>query len=534
IFEQAHASLPITYEESIDSRITINEATDEVIITVNENEFTNQINEEAPVVFFSYDWGLVKAGSPATISKGEDNKVAFAFPRADRALAEIKTFEGVLAQEEKGVAIDSKSLQIIEKSSGDEKVVKEIDAKEDRLGNNENGGATIGLLTAVLFAVFGGLILNLMPCVFPILSMKALSLVKIASKNRKESLLHGMSYTAGILLSFLGLAGAIIALKAGGAEIGWGFQLQNPLVVMLIVWLLFVIGLNLFGAFDITGRFTQIGSNKLANAQGYTQDFFTGVLAVIVATPCTAPFMGVALGYALVQPAYVTILVFLGLGLGLALPFLLLSIMPALQKIMPKPGAWMETFKQFLAFPMWATAIWLVWVLVQQSGAQGLVSVLSGVLIISFVLWLIKHKPKGPLKAFKTLALIFCVIGLWKSGTMLGNLKTEQVAYSPTVLENALKTDNPVFVNMTAAWCITCKVNEISIKSDEVQKLFEEKGMTYIVGDWTLMDSEITKYLESFDRTGVPLYVYYPSGDRENPVVLPQILTPQIIEEIIN
>ncbi len=471
-----------------------------------------------PILFFSEDWGLVKAGSAADIQT-KNSKTIFSFPRTDRALADISSFKGVLAQGNIGFQINEIPLTVSEEKLSPPPV-------------------QTNLWSAVLFAILGGLILNLMPCVFPILSMKALSLVKISDKSRGDSLKHGLSYTAGVLLSFAGLAGLIIALKAGGAEIGWGFQLQNPLVVLILTWVLFAIGLNLFGSFDVTTRWTHIGSGTVAKSTGLVQDFLTGILAVIVATPCTAPFMGVALGYALLQPPSVTFLIFLSLGFGLSLPFLLFSFLPVLQKIMPKPGAWMEIFKQFLAFPMWATTIWLTWVLVQQAGTNGLIAVLSGALLISLSAWLLTHKPLGIWRWIKILLLILCVVGIFKATQFQTTQAYEQIAYTPETLKRELSTDHPVFVNMTAAWCITCKINEVIFKREDIQTAFNAQNTTYIVGDWTLLRPEITAYLESFDRTGVPLYIYYPArnketGDRPDPQILPQILTPSMLKNIL-
>ncbi len=522
-FEAAKRELPSYLEDSIDFK----ESGNQLEIELEKNPFETVKNSE-PIHFFSYDWGIIKNGYPATIRQ-EDTKTILSFPRSDRALEEIPSLHGVLAQGKKGI-------QTAQKPETQGTLLQESHIKPIK-----SDTPVSSFLTALLFAILGGILLNLMPCVFPILSMKALSLVKIAEKNRADAIKHGLSYTGGIILSFIVLASAILALKSGGAEIGWGFQLQNPLVILGLSWLLFVIGLNFLGVFDITGRWAQMGSDKLVQSKGLTKDFLTGVLAVIVATPCTAPFMGIALGYALIQPSFITFIIFIGLGFGLALPFLLLSISPTLQKSLPKPGAWMETFKQFLAFPMWATVIWLCWVLVQQSGTQGLLAVLSGIWIISFILWLMKYKPsntKG--QGFKILLLILCVLGLFKATQLIKNPDSSiQKTYTSELLEKALESESPVFVNMTAAWCITCKVNEIVLESHEIQTLFKDQNVTYIIGDWTVMNPDITAYLESFDRTGVPLYVYYPPHynkdvDRPEAEILPQMLTKSIIRNTID
>ena len=507
-FEKANQSFTQLYTGDVE--MVVSDA--DVVLTLANHPFSS--DEE--IMYFTNDWGLVVAGAPATVSVDEGTgQTQFTFPRSDRDIDSIKDVSGVLAQAGVGYEIDYNSPQI--KSEG-------------VVASTQSQDIAVGVWTAILFAFLGGLVLNLMPCVFPILSMKALSLVKIAEKNKAESFKHGLSYTAGILLSFIGLALVIVAIKAGGAEVGWGFQLQNPFVVVGMTWILIAISLNLLGVFDISGRFTQVGSKQVANAHGLTQDFLTGVLAVIVATPCTAPFMGVALGFALVQPAFVTVIIFMALGLGLALPFLLLAVIPGLQKILPKPGAWMDTFKQFLAFPMFATAIWLTWVLVQQVGTVGVISALVGGLIIAFLAWLSNKKPTT---LMKWTLIILSIFGLYKSAMMLESDLINEVAYTPAALEQALESGDPVFVNMTAAWCITCKINERVVKSDDIQEAFLENNVQYIEGDWTLMDDDITKYLQSFDRTGVPLYVYY-AGEGKDPVVLPQILTKKIIKNQIN
>ena len=327
-----------------------------------------------------------------------------------------------------------------------------------------------------------------MPCVFPVLSIKALSLVKIAEKHPTAAKFHGLAYTAGVVLSFVLIAAILIALKAGGSQIGWGFQLQNPYVVGALALLLLTIGLNMAGVFEIRNPFGNLGG-KLASGGGYSGSFFTGVLATLVATPCTAPFMAGAIAYALLQSEIVALGIFAALGFGLALPYLLLSIVPAFQKMLPRPGRWMETFRKILSVPMFLAALWLGWVLTQQIGPQN-------------------HD----------------------------NLEFGS-AYSESALEAALKTDQPVFVEMTAAWCITCKVNhKTSIDIDSTKTLFKEKNVIYLVGDWTNEDPAITKFLQGYGRSGVPIYVYYAPperGQRPQPKVLPQVLTPAIVQNTL-
>ena len=335
-------------------------------------------------------------------------------------------------------------------------------------------------------------------------------------------------------------------LKAGGATIGWGFQLQNPLIVGGLAYLLFIIGLNLAGFFEFSNKFGNMGQS-LAAKQGLSGSFFTGVLATLVATPCTAPFMAGAIGYALVQPAYVGLTVFAALGFGLALPYLALSVFPAFQKLLPKPGAWMDVFKQLLSFPMFGAALWLGWVLGIQTGADGMVSILIGMVLISFAIWMLKHKPKDTF--WRNFVFVFVLIAFFGSFLVMPKI-IKPIAmtdashvfgetYNPEKLSAVLSHDDPVFVEMTAAWCITCKINHrVAINVDSTKELFAKENVRFLIGDWTNEDPKITKFLESYGRNGVPLYVFYgardpATGERPEAVVLPQVLTPSIVKSYI-
>ncbi|HEY6530290.1 MAG TPA: thioredoxin family protein [Cellvibrionaceae bacterium] len=411
-----------------------------------------------------------------------------------------------------------------------------------------NSTAAIGFATALLLALAGGLILNLMPCVFPVLSLKALSLVSQAQQSPRQIRLQGWVYTAGVLVSFTALAGVLVILKAGGAQIGWGFQFQSPVFVLAMAYLMFLVGLNLSGVFVIGGSIAGVGSS-LADKGGYSGSFFTGVLATIVATPCTAPFMAAALGYALAQPALKLFAIFLSLGLGLALPYLVLASWPRLYKWLPKPGAWMERTKQALAFPMYAAAVWLVWVLAQQAGASAVLVALAGMVALALAVWLYSTTRNSHPRTEKlgtglalstllaTLALAYSGINLY-AGTHGENTQAAAAGskhhnwepYSAQRLQSLLAEGKPVFLNFTASWCISCLVNERVALSDEtVKDMFKTAGITYLKGDWTKRDAEITKILTQFGRSGVPLYVLYPAGNSQSPVELPQILTPDMV-----
>jgi len=386
-------------------------------------------------------------------------------------------------------------------------------------------------------ALLGGLLLNLMPCVFPVLSIKLLGLVKQAGEAPGRIRLHGAAYTLGVLASFLTLAGLLIALKGGGAGIGWGFQLQSPVVVALLAYLLFAMGLSLSGVVHLGGRLNGIGDG-LTRRAGYQGSFFTGVLATVVATPCTAPFMGAAVGFALTQAPVVGLAVFASLGLGLALPFLLLTLWPGALRVMPRPGAWMDTLKGALAFPVYATVAWLVWVLAQQVGPNGLLAGLTGLVLIGLAAWSWERagaggSVAGPLTRGVALAAVLAAAGLVGvlNGERAGAVSAPADGVEPFTqarLDALRAQGRTVFVDMTAAWCITCQVNErTALAGTRVREAFQAGNVAYLRGDWTNQNPEITRLLERYGRSGVPLYLLY-RGQAEA-VVLPQILTGGIV-----
>jgi thiol:disulfide interchange protein DsbD len=396
-------------------------------------------------------------------------------------------------------------------------------------------GETLGLMLALAFAFLGGLILNLMPCVLPILAMKALALSSHGGGSA-HARHEGLAYGAGAVVSFLVLGAAVIALRAGGAAIGWGFQLQEPIVVGGFALLMFAVGLNLSGVFELPGFG---GGDALTRRGGMTGAFFTGVLAVAVAAPCTAPFMAAALGYALTQPAAASLSVFLALGLGFAAPFVIIGFSPRLLKLIPPPGAWMLWLKQVLAFPMYGAAVWLVWVLTNEVGAIGVVAALGAMVTFALAAWIWTTSRTAStvgrgFGAFATLLAFIAALGFL-------SILVVSPAASPTVraadsgiphepytaarLEALRKENRPVFINATAAWCITCLVNErIAFSSGAVRDAFAKHHVACLIADWTSRNPEITKLLEDHGRDGVPLYLYYAPGATDAQV-LPQILT---------
>jgi len=397
-------------------------------------------------------------------------------------------------------------------------------------------GTGVTLIGALLGAVFGGLILNLMPCVFPVISIKALSLARSAHGERAKVRVEAWLYTLGVVVTMLALAILIIALKAGGAALGWGFQLQSPLVVGALALLTFLIGLNLLGAFEIGGRLQNAGQG-LTEGGGKRGAFFTGMLAVIVATPCTAPFMAGAVGYALAQSAPATLLIFGALALGFAAPFLLLAYLPGMLAKLPRPGPWMETFRQVLAFPMFATAIWLVWVLTNQTGSMGMVVILLSALGMAFAVWLIRRKPLAG-----RVALVACLVGgivmlrpLSGGAVVTSDIEISESAWSAEAVAAERAQGRTVFVDFTADWCVTCKVNErLVLSKPDMQQIFAETDTAFLVADWTNKNDDIARELERFGRAGIPLYLVYPPGhDDVSPMILPQILTRSVVEDAL-
>ncbi|HEX8362320.1 MAG TPA: thioredoxin family protein [Longimicrobium sp.] len=400
----------------------------------------------------------------------------------------------------------------------------------------------VGLLAAVLFALLGGVILNLMPCVFPILSLKALGLAGRGG-DRAGMQRDGLVFAAGVIVTFLAMAGLLMAVRSSGAQVGWGYQLQSPAVVGALAALMFVIGLNLAGVFEIGVSLTRLGG---LGGSGEGSAFLTGVLATVVATPCTAPFMGAAVGAALIRPPVEGLLIFGALGAGMAAPYVALSFWPGLAGRLPKPGRWMETFKQVLAFPMFAVAIWLIWVFGLQTGMGGAARLLFGLLLLAFAGWLIGRWPAIAVSARTRLATRALAIGAvivavtaavaaTRDETPLpaGGGKAVSLEWAPwsaAAVQEHRDAGRPVFVDFTAAWCISCQVNErVALETPAVRRAFAQRKVALLKADWTRRDPAITGALASFGRSGVPLYVYYPADPAAEPVVLPALLTPMIV-----
>ena len=391
------------------------------------------------------------------------------------------------------------------------------------------------ILLMILFAMAGGMILNLMPCVFPVLSLKALS---FASSNQEGAKPHlqGWAYTAGVVISFVAAAVIILVAKSAGNQLGWGFQLQHPTFVAAMAYLFFAMGLSLSGMFHIGTQWMGAGQN-LTNGHGLSASFFTGVLAAVVASPCTAPLMAPAIGFAFTQNGLIALLIFISLGFGMALPFLALSYSPKLASYMPRPGAWMDTLKQFLAFPLYITSVWLLWVLGRQTSTDGMSYTILGAVFLAFGIWMLQRSPSSKagtwfmrLLAVGCFALVVILTPTVSNSDQASIEHDGWTNYTPATLAELREQGKPVFVDLTADWCLTCKVNErVALDTSSVKAFAIDNGIVMLRGDWTQKDPEISKLLEKYGRNGVPLYLMYPANSSADAQVLPQILSEKTV-----
>jgi len=531
-FEQARRSVPM--ESPWPARYGVSKAGDPTLIVEAKGLKTDTIRD---VYFFPAEWGPVATMARQTASITADG-IRIPLRKGDAKAAMPAVLAGTLVLTEKT-------------ADGTVKQAFDVSAKLDPafVPTSSLAGAAgveqLSLVQALLFALLGGLILNLMPCVFPVLAMKAAAFARLAGHDRSDMRRDGLAYTAGVLAAFAAMAAVVVAIRASVGDVSWGFQFQSPVFSLLIAYLFFVVGLNLSGVFEVGGRLAGVGQG-LAARGGATGSFFTGVLAVIVATPCTAPFMAAALGFALSQPAPATVAVLLAMGLGLALPYLALSMTPALQRLMPRPGPWMDRLRQFLAFPMYASAVWMIWVLTQQTGSDGVLYALGGMILIAFAIWLLRlgsgSSPavwlrRGVAAAAVLLAFAAALkiedspaTAASASGSATSGVNFEGwERFSRDRMAAAHAAGKPVFVDFTAAWCITCLVNErVALETPATKKAFEQAGVVKLKGDWTNRDAEITAVLKELNRAGVPLYLFW-APDAERPKVLPQVLTETMI-----
>lgn len=490
--------------------------------------------------FFPFERGAVKAAEPQRPRVGLAGASFSLTPDlqslGDASLAGLVVYE---AQENgawvhRGVEIEARPGEAIAATDtsaaqfSDDYSLAELEGSSAPAAVSAENLTGIALLAALGLAFLGGLILNIMPCVLPVLSVKALQFAGGAHSG--DARRHGLLYFAGVMVTFLALAGVLIALRGAGEAVGWGFQLQTPWVTSLLALLFFVIGLNLLGVFEFGSGAQDVGSD-LASRGGDAGAFFTGALAVVAATPCTAPFMASAIGAALTQSAFTTLLIFAALGLGFALPLTLLHFMPGLQRLIPKPGVWMDRVKNVLAFPMFATAVWLLWVLTEQAGSDGVAALLLMFVAVGLVVLASRWGRAWTIAAL----LVLGVTGAFVWQPLLGVERQDVLVSEPwseARVEELQNDGRAVFVNFTAAWCVTCKVNEAAAFTPNVAVGFANSGTAYLVGDWTNRDEAIAAELAKHGRAGVPLYLYYPA-DGSGPRVLPQVLSESLMLQTI-
>ncbi|GAB4477646.1 MAG: thioredoxin family protein [Burkholderiaceae bacterium] len=528
-------------------------ALDAATATIEEGRirfaFKPRASDAAPasVEFFPLEEARIEPAAPQTLRR-EGDGVALYLTAAQPVVPEFKTLNGVLVVDGGPARADRggwAGIVSVPLAAGSVPVVADAAPVE--------GGASVTFWVALAGAFVGGLILNLMPCVFPVLSLKLLGLVQhqraedAAHVAHPALRTHGLVYAGGVIASFVALAAVLIALRAAGAQLGWGFQLQTPWVVAALTGLFFLIGLNLLGAFEFTWG-TALANARIGPqpaADRLSGSFGTGVLAVIVAAPCTAPFMGAALGYAITQPAPVALAVFAMLGIGMAAPYVALTVFPQLLARLPRPGAWMERFKQVMAFPMFATCVWLVWVLAQQVDVDAVGLLLLALVLLGLAAWAFGLAQRGA-QRYRWVALGAALLAAYATVSATGgenaapggaraavaNDAAQWQPWSRAALAQAIAAGKPVFVDFTAAWCVTCQANKrLVLNAAAVQNAFGARGVALMRADWTNRDPEITQELARFNRNGVPLYVLY--DGKGGAQVLPELLTERTVLEAL-
>lgn len=479
----------------------------------NELNLSSQMSEkfkDSEIYFFPYDQNLI---SHTAIQNSEIGKNSFTHKV-------LRSNQKILSPNIKGV---------ISFKSDDE--INSFYFSSNNV-SSENKFSSLNLLIALFSAFIGGLLLNLMPCVFPVISLKIFNFIEIAN-NKREVLFHGMSFSIGSIVTFISIGLIILILKIFGEEIGWGFQLQSPIFVSLLIYLFALLFLNFIGLFKIPNFFGKFGT-KTSDTNSYKSSFGTGVLAVAVATPCTAPFMGSALGLALTQPNFFSILIFLFLGIGFSLPYLIISLFPGTLSYLPKPGNWMETFRQIMAIPIFLTILWLIWILSNQISFINLMSVMLGVsfiLLLCFIKEIVTFlKVSSKFNIPTSAILLIFSLYLLPFNSEIDNLSKSDISLEK--IEN-LSKKGPLFINFTADWCITCKVNEqIALSGNDFKSMIAGQNINYLKIDWTNKDPNVNKLIETYGRSGIPLYVFYPY-EEYGPVILPEVLNKSILEKYL-
>ncbi|KAF0247616.1 MAG: Thiol:disulfide interchange protein [bacterium] len=501
------------------------------------------------LAFFPFEGGVIEHSSPQNFKKTASD-YSLEIKRAADSTEAVKNLKGVMVSS--GFWKESsqeKALAISVVVAGDIAVLNNGDNATSTSATTTpptNPNQLSSLWVAIAFSFIGGLILNLMPCVLPVLSIKVLGFVKQAREDSSKTWQHGMIFTLGVVLSFWALGGSLMLLRAGGEKLGWGFQLQSPIFLVFLAALFFLFGLNLFGVFEVGTSLMGVGQESM-NKSGLVGSFASGALATLVATPCTAPFMGSALGFAMTQPLWASMLIFSAVAIGMSSPYLLLSFMPSLLKFVPRPGAWMETFKQFMGFLLMATVVWLVSVLGQQVGIYVVTNLLISLIVMAIGAWVLgrwgtlvnsnrsRRIAQATMIILVATSLTYAISSARNDAVAPGKVAVNNKdgidwqAFSPKLVEDLRAQGKPIFLDFTAAWCLSCKVNEkVTFSNQEIKDQITKLGIVAVKADWTSRDETITKALEGFGRSGVPLYVLYNPKEKE-PTILPEVITPDIV-----
>ena len=531
LFANARQALP-----QREGDLTVSAQSDQIVLQFKPLAGTLGKIDEA--LFIPEQGEVIDYSAPQNL-KAESGQVTLSVKRAHPEGA-ISTLKGVLLVSEQGKTF-KRAIQ----------VDSAITAPAQ--GGGVDGVSSLGVAT--LFAFLGGLILNVMPCVLPVVALKIFGFVKMAQQKRSVILKHGGIFSLGVLMSFWILSGALMVLRAYGEGVGWGFQLQEPVFVVILASLLFMLGLSLFGVFEMGTSLISLGSKPAsAGSSPLTSSFMSGVLATLVATPCTGPLLGPALGFAMTLPPIQTLLIFTAMGLGMAFPYVLFSAFPQLVRFLPKPGNWMIAFKQIMGFLMMATVVWLVWVFGAQTDNLATFVLLASFLVMAIGCWIFgKWGAFNRRKVTRAVATVLAALIIFTSGgAALMTAKQHRDSpsstggmqlvaehggwehYSPERVAELRALGTPVFIDFTAKWCLICQANKVTLHSSEIQKAFREKGVVTMTADWTKKDPVITQQLEKLGRTGVPVYVLYPGNTRDTPYILPQTLTAHVIHDYLS